>query len=643
LKGGERKLNKHLKFEVDNIEVLELKGGDQALFGKRTEDSQFAVAKIRAFSSGWNRHDMYCSEEVLKKTASTIFYKPLLYVFDEKSDDFGSHAEPEESRPAGFVFPDGAEFVRLGDGRLSLNVVVKIWKRYAPTVMAIFERDKGKKAVSVEMELLNFDQREDRSLNMLDFSYMAITILGSTIQEASPGANIEILSFSDEVEKFKDDVRSEFSWDYDDIDFSIPQEIKKNAKKGLGLYSIYGRADYSSLENATYISEHDFIKPEWIYSIYSVFNSTPFVNIKNSVASKEYISYLLHGGEEGKNWIYNLYHKINKVDGWQFYNFEKITFPYTNKENANPALKNWKPPLSLSQMNAIARRADAMIQKGDSEDSAWKIAISNFKKTHEIKNNQWVKKETEVNMTDEFIENQKKIINSENEIVENQEKDDKPLEELIDDEVDNDANSEADDVVDNQDDNQVDNNDFEKDEGSSEEEEDSDEESEEDEDVFSNKETVVDLKSIFDILSSVEEVQEFLSDDAVDVAKLFEVLVGSNQFLKNENKLLNEFKEKINQRDFNMEVSKTLSEIAEKFNVSEDDLIEMREESSEFSLDNIDQWKNQSKAKALDKFPLKESEKTGGEEIKRYGLNWLVEKESLHTSRWEKYLGNLDK
>ena len=334
-------MNRHLKFEIDDIEVLELKGGDQALFGRGTEDSQFATAKIRAFSSDWNRHNMYCSEAVLKQTAPTIFYKPLLYVIDKKRDDFGSHANPEESRPAGFVFPKGAELVRLGDGRLSLNVIVKIWKRYAPTVMSIFKRDKGKKAVSVEMELLDFSSRKDGSIEMLDFAYMAITILGDIIQEGSPGASIEILSFSDEIRQFKADAKEEFALEPNSIDYNIPEIIKKNCLDGLSLYGIYGGADLQSTRNAAYLIGRDTIEPEMVYGIHSFFNSHVF-NLKDNLPSGDRVMFLLNGGQEGKDWVESIYLQLEAVSSQSFTSFEKITFPYDNKEEANPALKNWK-------------------------------------------------------------------------------------------------------------------------------------------------------------------------------------------------------------------------------------------------------------------------------------------------------------
>ena len=53
--------------------------------------------------------------------------------------DFGTHAEPEDSLIAGFVVPDSAEFSDLEDGRVGLNIIAKLWKRYAPKFFNIIQ------------------------------------------------------------------------------------------------------------------------------------------------------------------------------------------------------------------------------------------------------------------------------------------------------------------------------------------------------------------------------------------------------------------------------------------------------------------------------------------------------------------------
>lgn len=198
-----------INFEIEQVDWLE-----------ETNESQFATAKIHAFSSGENRHEMTCSEEVLRETASSLYYKPILYSYSRMLDDLASHQAPERSLIAGFVSPDSAEFVPLPDGRLALTVMARLWKRYAPKVIEIFSRDaQKKKKASVEMELYESRKLPGGMTDMLKFVYTGICLLGDYITEASPGASAQMISFSREKEEFIEAVQKEFGTDSQRITF----------------------------------------------------------------------------------------------------------------------------------------------------------------------------------------------------------------------------------------------------------------------------------------------------------------------------------------------------------------------------------------------------------------------------------------
>lgn len=648
--------HKSINFEIDNIDILEgePRGEDLKFFGEDGRDSQFATARIRAFSSGWNRHNYYCSDDVLKRTAPTIFYKPLLYVLDSTGQEFGSHAMPEESRPAGFVMPNSEELVRLGDGRLSLEVVVKIWKRYAPTVMRIFQRDKGKKKVSVEMELFDYCLRDDRSIEMLDFAYMAITILGDQIQEASPGANIEILTFSEELESFRKDAILELSSRYDSIDFTIPKSVKKNCQKGIQLSEEYGKNDATGLSHARYMIKHEKIESKRVKKIYSTFNSDRFETMKTDPPSDNYIIYLLYGGESGEKWISQIYKDMTSLDEKSLNYFEKVTFPYKSKSQANPSLRNWDPPLSLSQMNQIARQADAMIENGKSKESAWRIAISNFKKTHRVKDGRWVKKENmdldnnrqkeseekEVNMKKDKNKNSEaEYIEDQDENIENEYSESEFEEELVADELEkNEAMKDGDEIPEDED--------SEHDDVEEEDEEEPDKEEDgekiEEDSPFSDKEFSIDTASIMSVLSDVEEVQSLLESKEIDFAEVIQTLCKKFEQLKNDNIVLSEFKQRIDSRDFEIEVVKTLNEIMDKFETEDKIIDEMREESENYSIENLDEWKNKVKAKAVDEFKVKNQEEDNkSDKERRIGFPWASNRATSESSSiWDKISKN---
>ena len=204
---------KKISFSVSGMNLIEEKN-----------DSQFAKVRIEAFASGRNAHDMYVSDDNLKKNARTIIHKPLVFVYDPLYDDLGSHDAFEV--PGGFV-PHDTEitFKETSDGRLMLTCVALIWKRYCGKLLEIFQRD-GEKAVSVEMEVFTTFERADGLLELIDYCFTAITALGKYITPAVPGANAELISFSKEYRRV---LETEFG-KYGNMDFSIPSDVKENCK-----------------------------------------------------------------------------------------------------------------------------------------------------------------------------------------------------------------------------------------------------------------------------------------------------------------------------------------------------------------------------------------------------------------------------
>lgn len=64
--------------------------------------------------------------------------------------------------------------------------------------------------------------------------------------------------------------------------------------------------------------------------------------------------------------------------------------PYKKIGDANKAILGIKPRVSLEQANEIAAMADAISEEG--QDKAWPIAISQWKKSHTVRNGKWIKR-----------------------------------------------------------------------------------------------------------------------------------------------------------------------------------------------------------------------------------------------------------
>lgn len=301
--------NKIIHFDVESAELME-----------EDPTSRFAWAKIQAFSSGENRHNLICDEDTLERTSKTIYNTPVMYEV-RYGNDFGTHTEPGKSMIAGFVVPNSAEFIRLPDGRLSMTILSRIWKMYAPKAMEIFKRGNSKK-VSVEMELLDSEPMENGWTKMKDFVYTGVQLLGDMVVPASPSAHAVMLSFSDAKKKYEEDLRIESS-PYKNIDFSIPQNVKDNASSAISTYKDGEQeATATALSVGKYLTNNSTASPEKLKSIHKYLSK----NIKDP---KKYLSCLMYGGSEGLDWVDSI---ISKMDQEELKNKEEKVDGLEEKE-----------------------------------------------------------------------------------------------------------------------------------------------------------------------------------------------------------------------------------------------------------------------------------------------------------------------
>ena len=180
-----------IKFAISKVELLE-----------EVNNSQFSIAKIDAFASGNNAHNLPVSEEVLKECAETIYDKPLVWIYNSKTDDAGGHHKDEV--PCGFVYRQNnpIEFTELDDGRIMLSVKALIWKKYSGKILKFFARDDGEKPVSVEMAVLEPENIKSGQ-EIKQFCFYAITILGTNVRPAIKSAKAEIIEFSEATKELE--------------------------------------------------------------------------------------------------------------------------------------------------------------------------------------------------------------------------------------------------------------------------------------------------------------------------------------------------------------------------------------------------------------------------------------------------------
>jgi hypothetical protein len=284
-------VSKKIFFEVEDAQIVDDKN-----------NSQFATARILAFSSGDNRHDMICSEETLRKTAYTLYDKPIIY--------FASHSEPDKTLISGFVVPNSANFIRLSDNRLGLEVQAKIWKIYSPKVIELFQEKKNKK-ISVEMTLDEYKELAGGKVEMLSFNYYAVCVLGDFYKEASPGANMEMVSFASENKRIEDAYKKEFS-KYGELDFVISEGIKLASKDGIELSREKG-AKSTDLAIANYLIKNNISTSDRIRSLYSKFMKFSPDSLLDK-SGKKWIAWQLLGGSSCFEWVQNLVEQMDEIE-----------------------------------------------------------------------------------------------------------------------------------------------------------------------------------------------------------------------------------------------------------------------------------------------------------------------------------------
>ncbi len=612
-------MTEKLSFAIENVELLE-----------ESNNSQFATLKIDAFASGNNRHSLYVSEETLRNTAKTILEKPIIWEYSRAKDDATTHSENQII--CGFIPKDTPiEFRKLSDSRIMMSVVGKLWTRYTGRMTEIFKRDRSK-SISVEMEV--FEENETSSFGipeLLNYCYLGITVLGEFVKPAIEGAKADLISFaSKEQEEYQKAYELEFGR-YDTIDMTIPESVKKNVNKGLSLYKEYGRGVSSiDLASARFVSKNDKITPDKLRHIAKTHKSNKFFNMTKSPPSPSYINYLLYGGKDGGVWSSEILDKLSELDKKQLSYFGEediITFPYDSIDDAPENMKKLDGvPLSLEQINQIAKVADAI--GIDKEKNGYAIAKDQFKKTHIIKDGKWVKKEKDMEDEKDLKKPEEDMAEAPPEIKEEEmaveEKEELKTEEMA---------SEVEDEKEAEDENK----DQEKDEENKEESLDEENKEENKEEKMSLDENL-DLAALMQMLvdeteDNKELVAKYEAGEEMDYTKLCSAMFAKMSKMveaskkekedkdayMSEYEALKKFKEDSENKQFAFEIESTIKDISE--TMPKDKVEEAREDSKNFSLSNIDAWKNKYKALAF----TYTKEKKPNDGINRIALPYLIQ------------------
>lgn len=284
---------------------------DDAKLINSNPNSNFAILSLDFFASGANRHDTFISDDTLFRTKDTIKNVPVVWIYDPITDDAYTHDSRET--PCGFV-PETAEITsrKMEDGRTMLTVDCYVWKKFSGRILEFFKRDGGEKPVSVEITIFEARDMDNGLVEIADYKYDAVTILGSNVTPAIPLAKSTVIQFAKE---YKKDFEKEFS-KYSEIDMKIPDGIKKNVSKKLEKYLLSEKKNLNAIviSQARHISKSETVSPE---KARSIFDSMRRLSKKETIkdrTTKDYIAWDLLGGNESFSWFSGIIEQMKNAD-----------------------------------------------------------------------------------------------------------------------------------------------------------------------------------------------------------------------------------------------------------------------------------------------------------------------------------------
>ena len=181
-----------LDFAVDYMSILE-------------SDDDTAIVELDLLHTGKNRNQYYIGREAVEKALPTFYNKPIIYRLNnefmpELATDVVEHGTIEERtmRIAGTI-PESApmDFIER-DGKEYLRTKGVIYKIYQPTLMNILQNRDGNVKVSIEIYVTDKDEMEDGTLEVKDFRFEGVALLGENILEGIEGSQMNVVKFSAE-------------------------------------------------------------------------------------------------------------------------------------------------------------------------------------------------------------------------------------------------------------------------------------------------------------------------------------------------------------------------------------------------------------------------------------------------------------
>lgn len=203
-------------------------------------DSELIPVDILVMHDGLNHNNSIFDEKSIEKAKTSLKNKPILGYIEKNEDskevDFGGH-EVDISldddgvkytyleRPIGVVPETNHYSIVEEDGRNYVSCRGYLWKEYLNSGYEIL-KENPEKSVSMEIMVDDFTENEDGTINITDYKYLGITVLGSDVPPAMDGARLTVLG------QFSDDNTSELYSKIDELNKRLEEHFQAKGVEG---------------------------------------------------------------------------------------------------------------------------------------------------------------------------------------------------------------------------------------------------------------------------------------------------------------------------------------------------------------------------------------------------------------------------
>ena len=308
-----------LKFSIEESELLE------------EDESQFATLVMDVCTIGENSHKLSIDQGALERAKDSLVGKPILAKYNRFTNDATTHTpNPSDQSILGYVANKEDVSIEDRNGKPWIVARGRIWKIYAREMMNVL---RNRKEVGISMECLaHVEEDMFGKKRIVDFAFTGVTILGRNVTPAIAGANLKMLTFA----QMKKELQTEtFAHRYNQIDFIIPEGVKKEAQLGLDWCDEYQRGGTSNnMAMAKYLVRENEISYDRARKMNDTVVRRYSDMAKETPPSDKEIAFCMWGGDIGKKWIGGLVNKMDELDKGSSLSFAEEEAIAIEKEKA---------------------------------------------------------------------------------------------------------------------------------------------------------------------------------------------------------------------------------------------------------------------------------------------------------------------